>query len=133
MKILVSITQAAYRRHHMVAPLSGDSSSSGAILTNYAVYANVISTQSSFWCRQAQISCPCDQHLSDSQQKPLGLTQKAYFAQFLETHRNSVRLGRSGIDMQHPPESGTRGIEKIQPKANTIYSRFPPYIQSPTK
>ena len=87
-----------------VAPSSG--------LPN-TLYANAI------WRRQALISGPCDQHFSDSHQNLLGFTPKACFlcrkiedqsnsmrlcnisarpgdhAPFLETHGNSVRLGRS--------------------------------------
>ena len=109
----------------MVAPLNEANSASGAIFrtTKYTVYANVIPTQSSFWCRQALISGPCDQHLSDSHQNPLGFTKSMLFcrkieyqsnslnsvrlrnismrpgdhAPCLETHGNSVRLGRSGL------------------------------------
>ena len=73
--------QTGYHHHHMVAPLIGASSSSGAIFrtTKYAVYENVISTQSSFWRCQTLISGPCVQHLSHSHQKPLGFTPKAWF------------------------------------------------------
>ena len=73
--------QSGYPRHNMVAPLNGPNSASGAIFrtTIYTVYANVITTQSSFWCHQALISCPCDQHFSDSHQNPLGFTPKACF------------------------------------------------------
>ena len=46
----------------MVMPLNGANSASRAIFltTNHTVYANVITMQSSFWCRQALISGPCD-------------------------------------------------------------------------
>ena len=120
------MNQGAYPHHHVVAPLNGANSASGAIFrtTKYTVCANVITTQSSVWRRQALISGPCDQHFLDSHQNPLGSTTKACFfyrklydqsnslnsvrfcnisvrpgdhAPFLETHGNSVRLGRSVI------------------------------------
>ena len=45
------------------------------------VYANVITTQSLFCRRQAQISGPCDHHFSDSHQNRLAFTPKACFLQ----------------------------------------------------
>ena len=66
---------------HVVAPLNGAYSARGAIFrtTKYTVYANVITTQPSFWRHQALISGPCDQHFSDSHQNPLGFIPKARF------------------------------------------------------
>ena len=72
-----------YPHHHMVAPLNGANSASGAIFrtTKYTVYWNVIMTQSSSWRRQALISGPCEHHFPDSHQNPLGFTPKACFLQ----------------------------------------------------
>ena len=47
--------------------------------TTYTAYANVITTQSSFWRRQALISGPCDQHFSDSHQNSFRFTPKSCF------------------------------------------------------
>ena len=77
----VLINQSGCPHHHMVAPLYGANSASGAIFrtTKYTVYVNEITKQSSFWRRQALISSPCDQHFSDSHQNPVGFTPKACF------------------------------------------------------
>ena len=80
-----------YPHHHTVAPLNGTNYASGAIFrtTKCTVCANVITTQSSFWRRQALISGPCDLLFSDSHQNPLEFTSKACFCGKIEDQSNS--------------------------------------------
>ena len=75
---LVSIIQTGHHHHHRLAPLSGASTSSGALYctNNKRFYAYVIPMQSSFRRRQALISGLCDQHLSYSHQKHALLQKK---------------------------------------------------------
>ena len=89
----VPITRTSYHHHLRMVTLS-----TLFRTNNRRVYANVIPTQSSFWRWQSLISGPCDQHLSDSHQKPSG-SHKTHA--LLQTNKRSIKFPTFREMLQH--------------------------------